>query len=46
MAPFSLYNLNYERAQSLILAFKKLVFSLGKSKLLMSGYKSSIDLTI
>ena len=39
--PFSLYYLMDKRAQSLILAFKKLVFSLGKSKSLMSRYKSS-----
>ena len=43
MTPFSLYNLKDERAQSLILAFKKLVFSLGKSKSLMLQYKSSND---
>ena len=40
-SPFSLCNLKDERRQSLILAFKKLVFSLGQSKSLMSRYKSS-----
>ena len=40
--PFSLYNLKDKiKAQSLILAFKKAIFPLGKPKYLMSRYKSS-----
>ena len=40
-AIFSLYDLKDERAQSLILAIKKLIFLLGKYKCSMSRYKSS-----